>query len=166
MTEPTQNPPFSPWARFGIRFSLLARRWRHHLDAHLAQAGLTDATWVPLIHLDETGGGLSQKDLAKRVGVDGSSLVRVLDILERQGLLERRRSTTDGRARLVHLTPKGKRRVAHIRETLGQGERALLADLSEQELAAMLACFDRIDRRISALEHTGPIPASGRPEAH
>ncbi len=152
MKNPTTAHPSGPRSRFGIRFSLLARRWRHRLDAHLARAGLTDATWVPLIHLDETGGGMSQKDLALLVGVDGSSLVRVLDILERQGLVERRRCETDGRARLVRLTPDGERRVAGIRHELGKGERALLADLSEQEIAAMLECFDRIDRRIAALE--------------
>jgi MarR family transcriptional regulator for hemolysin len=80
----------------------------------------------------------------------------VLDILERQGLIERRRSETDGRARLVHLTPEGERRVDDIREELGKGERALLADLSEAQIAAMLACFDRIDQRIAALEHEAP----------
>ncbi|WP_345798467.1 MarR family transcriptional regulator [Castellaniella sp. MT123] len=148
----TSSP--GPRARFGIRFSLLARRWHHVLDAHLVQAGLTGATWAPLIHLDETGGGMTQKDLALLVGVDGSSLVRVLDILERQGLIERQRSETDGRARLVHLTPEGKRHVADIRRELGQGERALLADLSDDEILVLLQCFDRIDSRITDLENT------------
>ncbi|MGB6009118.1 MarR family winged helix-turn-helix transcriptional regulator [Castellaniella sp.] len=156
----------TPRSRFGIRFSLLARRWRRRLDAHLAQAGLTDATWVPLIHLDETGGGMTQKDLALLVGVDGSSLVRVLDILERQGLIERRRSETDGRARLVHLTPDGKRRVAGIRQELGAGERALLSGLSEDEIDTLLRCFDRIDERIAALENAAPPPPQSQAAQH
>jgi len=165
MQDPTPDASSGPRARFGIHFSLLARRWRHRLDAHLAQAGLTDATWVPLIHLDETGGGISQKDLARRVGVDGSSLVRVLDILERQCLIGRRRCETDGRARLVSLTPEGERRVALIRRELGKGERTLLADLSDQEITGMLACFDRIERRIAALEDAPPMAANRDPEA-
>lgn len=139
-------------SRFGIRFSLLARRWRRVLDAHLAQAGLTDATWVPLVHLKESGGGITQKELAARVGVDGSTLVRVIDILSRQGLVERRRDETDGRARLIHLTEDGERRVAEIRRELAKGEEAMLADLSDEEVAAMLAQLDRIEARISALE--------------
>lgn len=165
MQDSMPDSPSGPRARFGIRFSLLARHWRHKLDAHLAQAGLTDATWVPLIHLDETGGGISQKDLARRVGVDSSSLVRVLDILERQGLIARRRCEADGRARLVSLTPEGERRVALIRDELGKGERTLLTDLSDQEIAGMLACFDRIEQRISALEDTTPMAAHRDPEA-
>ena len=113
-------------SRFGIRFSLLARRWRRSIEAQLAQAGLTDATWVPLVHLQETGGGITQKDLAALVGVDGSSLVRVLDILAREGLIERRRDEADGRARLIHLTPAGKVRVGEIRKELGRAEEAIL----------------------------------------
>src|SRR3546814_3268371 len=77
------------------------------LNAHLATAGLPDATWIPLVHLSETGGGITQKELAALVGIDGSSLVRLIDILCRKGLVERRADESDGRARLIHLTPAG-----------------------------------------------------------
>ncbi|SCW85221.1 MarR family transcriptional regulator, transcriptional regulator for hemolysin [Sphingobium faniae] len=146
--------PTSHRARFGISFSLLARRWRRALDSCLAEAGLTATTWVPLIHLQETGGGITQKELAMLVGVDGSSLVRVLDILAREGLIERSRDETDGRARLIHLTAEGERRVAGIREELGRGEARMLMDISDDEITAMLEYFGRIDRRMQALEQS------------
>lgn len=148
--------PSSQRARFGIRFSLLARRWRRALDRRLADAGLTATTWVPLIHLEATGGGITQKELALLVGVDGSSLVRVLDILVAEGLIERRRDETDGRARLIYLTESGQRRVAEIRDQLGRGEEEMLADLSDAEVEAMLGYFDRIDRRMSEVERSAP----------
>ncbi len=138
--------------RFGITFSLLARRWRRAIEAHLAASGLTDATWIPLVHLKATGGGISQKDLAALVGVDGSSLVRVLDILEREGLIVRRRDERDGRARLIDLPPAGEDRVATIRAALGEAEEAMLADLSDAELGDLLDHFETIDRRLSLLE--------------
>lgn len=141
-----------PRTRFGITFSLLARRWRRAIEAHLAASGLTDATWIPLVHLKATGGGISQKDLAALVGVDGSSLVRVLDILEREGLIVRRRDERDGRARLIDLTPAGEDRVATIRAALGEAEEAMLADLSDAELGDLLDHFETIDRRLSLLE--------------
>ncbi|MTH79222.1 MarR family winged helix-turn-helix transcriptional regulator [Paracoccus aestuariivivens] len=142
--------PTSPRSRFGIRFSLLARRWRRSIDARLAAAGLTDASWVPLIHLQETGGGISQKELAALVGVDGSSLVRVLDFLCREGLVERRHDEHDGRARLIHLTELGTQRVAQIREQLVAAEQELLLDISDQELANILTSFEKIERRLLA----------------
>src|SRR3546814_2482463 len=58
----------SPRSRFGLRFSLLACRWRQALDAHPAAAGLSDATWIPLVHLHETGGAITQKTLAAPIG--------------------------------------------------------------------------------------------------
>lgn len=137
---------------FGIRFSLLARRWRQVLDAYLAAAGLTDATWIPLVHLHETGGGITQKELAALVGIDGSSLVRLIDILSRQGLVERRVDEADGRVRLVYLTPAGHSRVAEIRQELTKGEADMLTDLSDADIAVMLQYFGRIDQRLSALQ--------------
>lgn len=144
--------PTTPRARFGVRFSLLARRWRRALDARLAEAGLSDATWVPLVHLHESGGGITQKELAALVGIDGSSLVRLLDILCRQGLVERRVDTADGRARLVHLTAAGEARVAEIRRELAKGEAEMLADLSDADIARMLEHFEKIDQRLQALQ--------------
>ena len=149
------SQPPSPRARFGIRFALLARRWRRALDARLAEAGLTDATWAPLVHLDETGGGLSQKSLAALVGVDGSSLVRVIDILVTRGLVERRPDPADGRTRRIHLTPEGHSRVALIRAELARAEETILADLSDGEIAEMLDRFDRIEARFDAAETQG-----------
>ncbi|MCK0198742.1 MarR family transcriptional regulator [Ancylobacter sp. 6x-1] len=142
----------SPRLRFGITFSLLARRWRRTLEAHLSAAGLSGATWVPLVHLRETGGGISQKELAALVGVDGSSLVRVLDILAREGLIERRKDERDGRTNLIHLTTPGKERVGEIRRTLGAAEEAMLADLADCDLAAMLGHFEAIGRRMAQIE--------------
>lgn len=142
----------TPRSQFGIRFSLLARRWRRTLDIRLAEAGLTDATWVPLVHLHQTGGGLTQKELAALVGIDGSSLVRLLDILCRQGLAERRVDERDSRARLVHLTEQGEKRVAEIRQELAKGEREMLADLSDDDIRTMLRSFESIEHRLSQIQ--------------
>lgn len=133
-------------------FSLLARRWRRTIDAQLATVGLSDATWVPLVHLKATGGGVTQKDLAALVGVDGSSLVRVLDILARHGLIERRRDKSDKRAKLIHLTPEGEERVGEIRRELAEAEEAILSKLSDGEIASMLGCFETIDARMTELD--------------
>ena len=140
--------PVSSRARFGLRFSLLARRWRRAIDAHLAEAGLTDATWVPLVHLQETGGGITQKALALLVGVDGSSLVRVIDILAREGLVERRADPSDGRARLIHLTDAGQARVTEIRAELARAETHILADLSDEDIDTMTGLLGQIDARL------------------
>lgn len=134
--------------RFGFRFVLLARQWRRALDERMAVLGLSDATWAPLVHLEAAGNGISQKDLAARLGIDGSSLVRLLDLLAGRGLVERRTSATDRRARQLHLTEAGRAAVKQIRAVLAEAEAEFLADLGDAEIEAMLDAFDRIGHRL------------------
>lgn len=147
-----------PRAQFGVRFSLLARQWRRAIDTELAHLGLTDATWVPLVHLQISGEGMTQKELAARAGIDGSGLVRLLDILQRQNLIERRVDESDGRARRIYLTEVGRVRVAEIRQELTRVEAEFLADLSDTDIEFMLARFDLIEDRLN------PAP-TGQPRA-
>lgn len=78
------------------------------------------------------------------MGVDGSSLVRVLDTLCRQGLVEPRPDASNGRARLIHLTRTGQQRVADMLHDLAAAQQPLLAGLSDAELSAMLDGLARI----------------------
>lgn len=144
--------------RIGIRLVGLARRWRQALDARLSGAGLSDATWSPLIHLHELGDGISQSQLAAAVGLDGSSLVRLLDILVDQQLIERRPHAQDRRVKLVCLTPAGRRAVASIRKRLTAIEDELLADLSEADARAVLGAFEKIESRIAASDGSEATP--------
>ncbi|MBE9636718.1 MarR family winged helix-turn-helix transcriptional regulator [Salipiger mangrovisoli] len=140
----------SPRNRFGFAFVTLARQWHRVVDKRLAEAGLTDATWRPLVHLAEGGDGISQRDLAARIGLDTSTLVRLLDLLESRGLVERRIDPSDRRARRIHLTGDGRTELANIRAMLLEAERDLLADLGDDELAAMLDGFARMAARAEA----------------
>lgn len=143
--------------RFGFQLVGFARRWRRELDRRLAVVGLSDATWAPLIHLHQAGDGISQKELAALVGIDGSSLVRLLDILTERGLIERRVEKDDRRTRLVFLTPAGRDAVRDIRGQLLQAEKAMLADLSDDEIATILGAFEKVDWRLAA----GRTPLAG-----
>lgn len=153
MTNPT-----SARERFGMLFVVVARHWRSALDASLADMGLSDATWSPLLHIGRSGGGLSQKDLAARVGIDGSSLVRLLDILATKGLIERRQDPADRRANHLFLTPAGREAMADIQRLLNDIEARMLADLDDAEMEAMTGALERIEARIKALRHGGEQP--------
>lgn len=141
----------TPRIRFGIHFSLLSRRWRRTIDQKMAAAGLGDISWSPLIHLDESGDGVSQKDLASLVGIDSSSLVRLLDTLEKRGHIERHSSPDDRRVKLVMLTLAGREAVGVIRSHLNSIEREMLQDLNDEQLAAMLEAFELIQARLTLM---------------
>src|SRR5258708_1321126 len=75
---------------FGSLIALTGRQWRRAVDRRLQPFGLTEATWLPLIHLARAPVPPRQKDLAASLVLDGSSVVRLLDALETYGLIERR----------------------------------------------------------------------------
>ena len=114
---------------------LLTRRWRQLLDNEFHSAGLTDATWRPLLHLYLLGDGIRQKELAASVGIEGPSLVRLIDTLAGKGLIQRSEDVADRRAKLLRLTPEGLVVVARIRETVTSLENLLLNPFSDSEIS-------------------------------
>ncbi|EKO3465698.1 MarR family transcriptional regulator [Vibrio fluvialis] len=130
--------------KFGIQFSIAARLWRRHLDQRLAQAGIKDISWTPLLHLDEFGDGISQKDLAASVGMEGSTLVRLLDTLEQKGQIERQADSHDRRAKRIYLTDAGREQVSALRAELLQIETEMLADVSDEQIDVMLEVLDEL----------------------
>ncbi len=65
------------------------------------------ARWSALYWLGQAGDGVSQAHLAELAGVEPPTLVRVIDQLEQQGLVERRASPSDRRVNMLYLTPDG-----------------------------------------------------------
>jgi MarR family transcriptional regulator for hemolysin len=114
---------------------LLTRRWRQALDIEFQTAGLADATWRPLLHLHHLGDGVRQKDLAASVGIEGPSLVRLIDTLVIKGLIQRSEDGTDRRAKLLCLTPEGQLIVARIKEIVAPLENELLSPFSDSDIA-------------------------------
>ena len=146
-----------PRSRLGFLMVTLVRQWRRLVEEQLAASGLTDATWTPLIHLRAWGDGVTQKELAERVGLDGSSLVRLLDILEGHGWVERRADPSDRRSKRIFLTTCGNAAVDRIRATMLEAELAMLQDLDDSEVDAMLGGVGKIRQRMEQLHgtHTG-----------
>lgn len=137
--------------RFGMMFVGVSRRWRAGVDSSLAQAGLTDATWRPLVHIERSGGGISQKDLAARLDLDASTLVRLIDVLVSKSLVERRADENDRRSKLLYLTEQGKTALAPLQKSLFAAESDMLAGLTDEQIEKFSAMLEHIDANIRAL---------------
>src|SRR5436190_16140542 len=94
-------------AAFGARLSRAYRTWRRAADLRLQPFDLTEATWLPLVHIARAAEPPRQKDLAASMFVDNSSVVRLLDNLEKAGLIQRKEGA-DRRAKIILLTPRGR----------------------------------------------------------
>ncbi|MBT1076390.1 MarR family winged helix-turn-helix transcriptional regulator [Geobacter grbiciae] len=137
------------------RLGLLTRHWRQVLDTDFQFAGLTDATWRPLLHLHLLGDGTRQKDLAASIGIEGPSLVRLLDTLIAKGLIERSEDVTDRRAKLLNLTPEGRVIVARIQETVTALENDLLSPFNDDEIARVAEFIGRLESTVNEARRRG-----------
>lgn len=137
---------------FGPLLVTVARRWRLELDYQLAKVGLSDATWGPLFHLAGARTPLTQKELAASIGIDGSTLVRLLDSLEERHLVERHSDPADRRTRRIVITPAGKLLVGQIRKALRTPEALMLEGLSHTKMAAMVEGLEKIQSNLLRLQ--------------
>lgn len=98
-----------------IAMALRAAYWAMHreADALLQTHGVTANQFVLLSVLAE-GKALSQQELVRRASSDANTIRAMLVRLERSGLVSRRPHQTDGRARSVALTVKGRNAYATL----------------------------------------------------
>jgi MarR family transcriptional regulator, transcriptional regulator for hemolysin len=131
---------------FGSLLSRAYRQWRRAADLRLQPFDLTEATWLPLVHIARAPTPPRQKDLAASMFVDDSSVVRLLDNLETAGLIQRKEGATDRRAKTIHLTPRG-RAIADKVETVAQRVRIdALVGLPDKDVATTIRVLQHICR--------------------
>jgi DNA-binding MarR family transcriptional regulator len=122
---------------------LFFRLWRSshtQTAAALESIGLTPALFAVLNFLRARDGAIQQQ-IGSAMGIDPSTMVALVDELERAGLAKRRPLSRDRRAREVLLTPKGRRTLERARELAAAVESDVLHGLSpaeRQELVTLL----------------------------
>ncbi len=107
------------------------------LDADLAREhDLPLSSYEVLLYLNDSDGGrMRMSELADSVLISRSGLTRLVDRLERQGLLKRERCTSDARGLFAEITPEGRRLFAQARQTHLDGVRRLFLErFSRDEL--------------------------------
>lgn len=136
-----------------------SRILRNYVDHRAKERGTTRAQWVVLYRL-RTQEGLSQVDLAEVLELQPISLVRLLDRLMEQGLLERRHDPRDRRANQLFLTEAGRRLVDDLDSLRDDIATDVLHDIPEEAITASLKTLRDIKDRIKAQsDSTGHIVA-------
>lgn len=112
----------------------------------LAEHDLALGSYEVLLHLAEAPDGrLRMNDLADRVLLSRSGLTRLVDRLQREGLVERATCASDARGLYAVLTPAGRERVLAATPTHQQGVRVhVLSRLTPEELSNLAAILDKL----------------------
>jgi DNA-binding MarR family transcriptional regulator len=125
------------------------------LDAELASAhDLPLSSYEVLLTLEAAPGHKRRmSELADSVLLSRSGMTRLVDRLERDGLLERDHCTADGRGCFAVLTEKGRSVLAIARPTHLDGVRErFLSQFEDHELGLLAAWWDRVLPGASAVE--------------
>ena len=104
-------------------------------DAHAdcnSPLGLRPRHLIALTVLRDLG-GCSQQDLAKTLEMDGTNVVGLLNDLETENLIERRRSPADRRRHVVELTDAGAKLLARAESALAAVEDEVLSGLTGEQ---------------------------------
>lgn len=174
--RPVKSDTESLWSEeldqaLGFLIADTARYAKRLLYACIAQQGIRGGSWYllrALWHQD----GITQRELAERLGITEPSVQEMLRAMETDGLIERKRDPLDRRKLRIHLT-------AHARElkdplmAIAEGlNRSAAADLSQAEELLLRRMLKQIRSRlaeefdkIAAVDATHALPLDLREEA-
>ncbi|MDB5690593.1 MAG: hypothetical protein JWL91_2469 [Sphingomonas bacterium] len=142
---------YPPGSRLDLEFRLsrnlvlAGRRWVTLIDGLVkARHGQSRARWQTMFSIAFAGRPVTTIALAKRLGVQWPTLIRVLDQLEREGLVIRRDNPGDRRSRWIELSPAGLEVTRRVQTVLDPTRSEMLSGLSDEELALATRLLGRI----------------------
>ncbi|WP_341317947.1 MarR family transcriptional regulator [Paraburkholderia sp. IMGN_8] len=115
-----------------------ARKWRRTSHGVLTTFNVSEACATPLLTASRLGEAVRQVTLADLIGIEGPSLVRLLDQLCAAGLMRRDEDPDDRRAKTVTLTDEGRAVTAKIEEELVTLRTQALRNVTRSDLEATL----------------------------
>ena len=130
--------------QFPFAVARVTRRWRKLLDERLKDLGVTQARWTTMVYLQQGGEGLTQRELASLMAIENPTLVRLLDSLEQQNLIERRPCPNDRRARRLHLTDNGRAFMDDLTERAAKLREEMLDGISDEDIGSAITVFHKI----------------------
>lgn len=107
--------------------------------------------WRVLAALREKD-GQRMGDLSKTTSIEVSTLTRLVDNMEKSGLVERRRDDDDARAVALHVTAAGRRLTRRILPIAERYETVALKGFSAQEAATLKKALQRLYDNLDGLE--------------
>jgi MarR family transcriptional regulator for hemolysin len=140
-------------AAFTAELAAANRKLRALVDERARDMGLTLSRARLLMQLAKADGPI-QSDLAGLLDIEQPTLVRLLDGLERTGMIERRPVEGDRRARRVFLTPAARAQAEDILAFLTELRADILDGVGREELEIALRVLSRMSRNISVSRGT------------
>ncbi len=131
--------------RFGFLFARMHLSCAAHSAEELRAAGLgLSGRHVAALAILEAAGPMSQNELGTTLGKDRTTMVAIVDELEREGLVDRRRNPEDRRAYALLATDAGREWLERAGAVLNVAEERLLGALDCDEREALREMLQRV----------------------
>ena len=122
--------------RFANALHGTARAWRQAIDRRLKYLGVSQASWMTIAVAASAHQPLSQSELAEKLGVEGATMVAMVDRLVKAGLVKREPSTADRRIKRVVVTEAGQRLFDTVKTEAAAVRKELLSQMDPKKLEA------------------------------
>lgn len=132
-----------------------ARSMKKALDNQLVEVGVTSSQHTVLSTLAHKD-GLSLSEVGRRVFLDKPAITGLADRLEKDGLVERRRTSSDRRVIRLYLTPKGRKLLHRMDEIATSLDMDLVSVLTPEQLKQFRRMLSRIWQKSNGEEPDGP----------
>jgi DNA-binding MarR family transcriptional regulator len=140
---------------FGFLLKDLSQRYVLRFEQRAQAISLTLPQCKALARL-ENNEGASQARLAELAAVDPMTMVRILDRMETDGLIERRPDPADRRARCLYLTARGRKLLAEIWHLADLTRAETFKGISSRQRKAFMDMLERMHRNVCALSGLPP----------
>lgn len=128
----------------------VSRAWRYEMNRALKPLGLNLSMRLVLLQLQRNQEGLMQADLARSLGIEGPTLVRLLDKLEQKGWIARIVDAGDRRRKYTVLTPEAAGQVKVIEQLSDTLREKMMAGLSIEQLDQCAQIMTRIRNNLQS----------------
>lgn len=137
--------------RFAVALHNTAKIWRQGVDRRLRHLGLSQAAWLAIAAIAKAQRALSQIELANELGIEGPSVVSLVDRLVKMGLVERRPSALDRRVKHIVLTDGGGALYADVRSEASRYRQEILNDVDRAQLMDFTKLLEALQGRIQEI---------------
>jgi len=120
-------------------------------NAEMRQIGASLQVWRVLAALREKD-GRRMGDLSETTSIEVSTLTRLVDNMEKDGLVVRRRDSGDARAIALHVTASGRRLTQRIVPLAARYEAVALKGCTAGEAAVLQKALRRLYENMDALD--------------
>lgn len=117
---------------FGYCHAKSALLFRAELVAEYSKVGMQPPQ-AGLLDILSKSGPMNQLTLGEQMGVDKATMVKLIDGIEALGFITRKTHPTDRRAKIVEVTPAGKKVLPKLLQMRNKTEKEFLSGLTEQE---------------------------------